>query len=47
MAADILLYDAEVVPVESPLQHLEPRDVAHDSTTKWEKLLSFLRLNLK
>jgi tryptophanyl-tRNA synthetase len=36
MAADILLYDAELVPRERPLQHLEiTRDVAR--STKWAK----------
>jgi tryptophanyl-tRNA synthetase len=37
MAADILLYDAELVPVgKDQLQHLEiTRDVASSSTIRW------------
>jgi tryptophanyl-tRNA synthetase len=47
MAADILLYDAELVPVgKDQLQHLEiTRDVASSSTIRWE--LSFLKLKYK
>jgi tryptophanyl-tRNA synthetase len=50
MAADILLYDAELVPVgkRDQLQHLEiTRLMWHqDSTIKWETLL-FQRLKFK
>ena len=43
MAADILLYDAELVPVgKDQLQHLEiTRDVASRFNHQWEKLSLF------
>jgi tryptophanyl-tRNA synthetase len=48
MAADILLYDAEIVPVgKDQLQHLEITVMwLQDSTTKWENFV-FQRLKLK
>jgi tryptophanyl-tRNA synthetase len=49
MAADILLYDAQVVPVgKDQLQHLEiTRDVASRFNHQMGETLSFLRLGFK
>jgi tryptophanyl-tRNA synthetase len=49
MAADILLYDAELVPVgKDQLQHLEiTRDVASRFNHQMVKPLSFLKLKYK
>jgi tryptophanyl-tRNA synthetase len=49
MAADILLYDAELVPVgKDQLQHLEiTRDVASRFNHQMGETLSFLKLKYK
>ena len=49
MAADILLYDANIIPVgKDQLQHIEmTRDVASRFMQKWEKLLFYQKVKYK